>query len=707
MSENAFLQPREFYGREINPIGQYVEQMSHMLAASNNCSVEEAKAFLVNGIRSKQIEIKDPVVDYFGRDQNLDRTTEQLTLSHYIKDTLQKKEILTPTFTTYCHPDEERSLISEFIGENVKRRAAAKKAEHTAETAGNHELAFSKGIEQANKKENNNSMSGAFATDSSIFENETGHNTLTSITRSMASVGNALNERMIGGNRHYRNRDAVYNNIAAIITTMDNKSLVEAMKKFNLVYPKAEQLLEILRESMRYYIFDRKVYEELGEFLQKLTPLQRAAVAYNQDFLSLRKLNPESVRKMIDQFSHIDRSPHPLDPVTELKKRNALTINYAHQVLIEEVKGMGVDHSKMPLEVANVVANVCKNIDDTVDYYRPLIKAFFLTKTVPNSTAYIKDMMRNTVVLSDTDSTMFSIDEWVVWYFGKLEFSQHAYGVAGAVMYISTQCIAHCLAILSGNMGVADENLFTLAMKPEFVFPVFVQSPVAKHYFTARLVKEGSVLKDIAMEIKGVHNKNSALPTTIVEPSQKRMENIIRSVMAGKQLSIRDNIKESADVERMILNSLKNSETEYLKRSNIKEASAYGEGPKKSNFQHHTLWDQVFAPKYGKIPPPPYDTVKIPSTLVNPSSFRKWLENMEDRDLAERMKAWALDHNKVQLPTFYLSIDYVQGSDIPKEIMEVMDYRKIILDLTNINRMMLSSLGWPCRENMMLVEMNY
>jgi hypothetical protein len=100
---------------------------------------------------------------------------------------------------------------------------------------------------------------------------------------------------------------------------------------------------------------------------------------------------------------------------------------------------------------------------------------------------------------------MFSTDEWVLWYFGKLDFSQRGFAISGAVMFLSTQCIAHCLAILSGNMGVAEENLYTLSMKPEFVFPVFVQSPVAKHYFTARLVEEGNVYPDIRMEIKGVH----------------------------------------------------------------------------------------------------------------------------------------------------------------------------------------------------------
>jgi hypothetical protein len=36
------------------------------------------------------------------------------------------------------------------------------------------------------------------------------------------------------------------------------------------------------------------------------------------------------------------------------------------------------------------------------------------------------------------------------------------------------------------------------------------------------------------MEIKGVHNKNSALPPTIIGPAQELMEQIIRDIMDGK-----------------------------------------------------------------------------------------------------------------------------------------------------------------------------
>lgn len=708
MQTNAFFQPREFYNRDINPLVNYVNQMATALSIANNVDFEKAQNFIRNGIKSGIFpNVRDPKVEFFGKDDHGDRTKEELPLSKYIQNTVENNQILTPTFTCYVHPHEEKSPISVFIGVNVEKRSIAKHLSQQAEAAGDIEVYFQQNVIQTNKKENNNSLSGGFATDSSIFQNPTGHNTLTSITRSMASIGNALNERMIGGNRHYRNKVIAVNNLIAMVHTMDLEVTELAMNKFGLHYPTTKDVMEMLKHSMKFYVIDKRAYQELQEFVEKLSPLQKACVTYTQDFYHLRKLNERFIFDMLSNFSNLEIKQNFEDPIKIIKNTDPMTVNYAHQVCIEMVKGQGKDYAKMQPEVVQTLANVCQNIDEYVSKYQFIIKAFFLTKTVPCSSAFIQDMVRKEVVLSDTDSTMFSVDEWVTWYFKELNFSQKAYGVAGAVMFITTQCIAHCLAILSGNMGVADENIYTLSMKPEFVFPVFIQSPVAKHYFTAMLVKEGQVYKDIKMEIKGVHNKSSANPPSITLPAQARMEEIIRKVMDNKKISITQEIKDVADIERAIIVSLKNSELEYFKRSSIKEASAYGEGPMESNFANHTQWEQVFSQKYGEIPPPPYDVIKVPTTLTSPSKFKKWLETMEDRELSARMIDWSTRFNKKQLPTFYFSLDYVLGSSVPKEVIDVIDYRKIVLDLTNVRRMLLDSLGFPVRPNYLLIEMGY
>lgn len=708
MGTNAFLQPREFYKREMDPVANYIAQMSSAIALSNNISQDQARAMVIEIIKNKEVPgISDPTVEFFGRDPNGDRTKEQLPLTQYLRDVVEKKQILAPTLTAYVHPDEEKSPISSFILVNVDTRAKLKKGGQKAEDEGNKELAFFLNTGQTNKKENNNSMSGAFATFSSVFQNETGHNTLTSITRSMASIGNALNERMIGGNRHYRSSQIALNNVIAIVSTMNKEVVHKAMQTFNIHYPSPDEVMEVIMESMRYYVFDNNTKNDILAFLKVLGPNELAAVAYSQDFFHMRKHNEAFVRGFIDELSLIDQNFTCEDPIKTIYASGELTINYAHQVLIEEVKDRGKDYNKkekFDTALLNKLAGVCVNINRTVDKYRDLINAFFLTKTVPSSTAYIQNMVRRNVVLSDTDSTMFSIDEWVIWYFGKLNFSQHAYGVAGAVMFLSTQCIAHCLAILSANMGVAEEHLHVLAMKPEFVFPVFGQSPVSKHYFTAMLVKEGSVYKDIKMEVKGVHNKSSANPPSIMEPAQKRFEEIIRTIMSGEMISGTKELNDVLEIEKKIYQSLRTGSSEFYKRMNIKEATAYGEGPKESNYAWYTCWDKVFAPKYGTIPEPPYDSLKIPTIIKSQTNWKTFLAGIKDRDLHDRLVAFCEDHNKKIIKTFYISVDYVEASGIPEEILDIIDYKRIILDLTNVRRMLLDTLGNIQRDGYLLME---
>ena len=274
-------------------------------------------------------------------------------------------------------------------------------------------------------------------------------------------------------------------------------------------------------------------------------------------------------------------------------------------------------------------------------------------------------------------------------------------------MYLSSSCIAHCLAILSANMGVSKDHLFTLEMKPEFVFPVFGQSPVSKHYFTAQLVKEGSVLPKIKMEIKGVHNISSAQPSEIIQPTHKLMEELIANIMRGEKIDIHKEIHSVYLVEQQILDSVRNGESTFYKRINIKEPTAYSKGPMESNFSHYTMWQTVFAAKYGDVSEPPYDALKIPTIINSVTKWKKWLAEIKDRDIAQRMESWALSHNKKLVSTFFLSMDQIEMMGIPDEILPIIDYKRILLDLTNSRRMLLDTCGHTLREGYTISELGY
>lgn len=708
MSENIFLKPAEFYQRKINPLAQYVEQTSFYLSKMTGRTIEDCKVKVEAGIRAKAFPGQnDPIVTYFERDENLDRQRQQIRLSQYIQSVVKNKEILAPTFTTYVPTTVRESIIVGFVDNNVKLRSKAKKAAHKAEADGRNDDYIMLNNEQTNRKLYNNSMSGAFAAGGSVVNNPTGHNTLTSIIRNVSSMGNSSNEKIIMGNRHYHSPDVTLNNVIAITSSMDADELKAVMTKYNLVYPSIEQTLECIRYSSNLYWVDPRGFKKIEDFVSKLSPLERAAFVYSGDFYHLRKYNNLFVRNFLSSLSKKVKGQEFEDPLKVIHTFDEQVVNYAHIICMTEVRGLGKDYDKMSLENLNTLIATCKNVETVTLSHKDLISALFLTGNVPASTAYITNMIRRTVVLSDTDSTMFAVDDWVLWHRGELIFDDEGYALAGAVMYIATQCIAHCLAIYSANMGVERKKLHMLAMKPEFVFPLHCQTSVAKHYFASVAVKEGNVYPKHKTEIKGVGLKNSAAPKELIKSSQAKMEEILTKVHSGKKISITEELKRVADIERKIKTSLLNGDVEYYKRSKIKEAQAYVRSAQESPYMHHMFWEEVFAPKYNSVELPPYGVIKIPLTTDNPTKLNNWVASIADVDLRNRLSVWLVRNNKRAIGTIYLSMQYVGSYGIPAEIKQVIDFKRIGLELTSQDRMILEVLGYYPKVGWLISELGY
>lgn len=703
-----FLWSEEKYQQNINPVQQYIQQAGKYLSIQKGISTKEAESFITKLLRTKgATKFNDPTVTFFERDASWIRSVKSGPLSGYLKSAIDNGEVIVPTLTTYCPAEEHSSLVSVFMKRNAGRRGVLKKQAQEEQQKGNLELAYQLNNQQDNAKRNNNSMSGSMAAQGSIFENPTGHNTLTSITRCMSSLSNALNERMIGGNRHYFDAAMAINNMTAVVQTMDEELVEKAVKTYGLAVPTPEDIVNIVARSADKYWRDKRHLNKVYRYASRMNDWERCAVAYTQDLYHIRTLNQGFMRRFIDDFATFDTSIQIDDPAAYLNKADPLITNYAHQVFVSMLRGAPKDRRDWPKENALKVAQSAATIARSVQKYKLLIDAFLTVETVPCSTAYISHMARETVVLSDTDSTMFSVDDWVIWYFGDLQFSDHAFAVAGSIMFVATQLIAHAMAILSANMNVARDKLFVLAMKPEFAFPVFAQTPVAKHYFCSVSVKEGAVYKEHDYEIKGVHLKSSSSPASIILPSQDRMKGILTDVYNGKKLDLHSEITRVADLERQIINSIRNGKSEYLKRIFIKAAASYGEGPEKSNYRHHVLWNEVFGPSYAMVEAPPYVVLKFPMTTTTKTRMKTWIDSFSDIGLANRYRAYLERTGRTEVPTMYLSKDFLEGYGIPNEIMRAVDTRKIVLDLTVTDRMVLETLGYRPKFETLLSEQGY
>jgi hypothetical protein len=284
------------------------------------------------------------------------------------------------------------------------------------------------------------------------------------------------------------------------------------------------------------------------------------------------------------------------------------------------------------------------------------------------------------------------VQDWVFWYKDKLSFDDEAMAVAATMIFLASATITHVLAIMSANFGIVPERLHQIAMKNEYKFDVFVPTQLGKHYYATMSCQEGNVFTEHEIEIKGVYLKSSNAPKEIVNQAAAMMEDIMQSVMTKGSLSIMKYIKEVADTERKIIASIQRGESTYLRAGSIKEADSYTADEELSPYQNHRFWNDVFGPKYGVMPDPPYSTVKVSMVTSTPKAFKAWVNELTDRDLAQRLLDWSARCDKNKITTIHLPIDAISRG-LPAEIIPAINHRKIVTDIVKIMYLILETLG--------------
>lgn len=707
MAANPFLKPTASYTRQIDPVGQYIEQMAQYLATMTGDPVKDCRAKTLQLLMSEHTGTVDPMVRHYARGDNGDSVVQETLLSQYIRHTVKNGDILAPSFTTYLHPSVKQSILVNFVEKNKKLRSIAKKKSHQSKAEGNlAEHTYQENV-QNKKKIYNNAMSGAFGTEGTVLNNPTAHSTLTSITRTVVSLCNATNERMLAGNRHYWSPDIVLNNLISTTTYTDYAALSDVMTRYELVYPSVEQTLAVIHYSTDLYWHDTLYFEPIAAYVHRLTPLQRAAFVYTGDFYHLRVFNPAVVRTLLTALSTRCESD-ATDLLERITQLNEDVVLLTHQLCSDLIRGMGKNYAKMhEAGVLSTVVGTAEHVLTVVAAYKDLIDVLFLSSNIPASIAQIPHMLRRVVPLSDTDSSCFTVDKWVEWYRGDRIINGDSLAIGAAVAYLTTQTMAHILAILSANINTPEKYRHTLAVKGEFIWDAFLFTSKAKHYAARTIYQEGNVFATAEYEKKGVHLISSASPINLIERLHRMLYGILDVAASGGTLSIRTVLKEIADIERSITTSLLNGEEEFYRTMMIKDAGGYTLSANKSPYQFYVLWNEVFGPKYGTVAPPPYTSIKIPTRLSNKTDIKHWLAQMEDRALSARIAHWMQSNNKQCIGVFLLPLEYVQSHGLPSEIKTVLDTKRVVLELTNGYRLLLESIGFFCKEGWTLGEMGY
>jgi len=697
------------YITTISPISNYMEQAVKFVSKIRNINKEQATEVVKKAIASKKY--KDPIVEYRERLDNGDRDMTTTTLSKYIGSVIQNKDIIVPSFTVYDHPDKKRSLHADFLSGNIKKRNKHKAAAFEAYQNGDMGTYINNNVLQKVMKIFNNSLSGAYASNSTILYNPSQHYTLTSITRSVASIGNAVTESLVAGNKCLFTPDTTMNYITACITVPNMATIAMAIKHYSIAIPTVDDVYNMIRRSSDRYWTNTESHNMIYLYLSTLTNTELAAVMYVNDLYHLRAHNEELIKDFVWNLAN-KVTVGCANPLKALNVNMEGINNLVHHICMDNIKGMKIKYSELQEsdpELLMILGSTAENIYKVLSKYHLLIKAFLTTDMLPVDIANVKDLFRDVIVLSDTDSTCGSYDNWVHWYYGNDRFTPEAVALSAAVMTINTQAIDHNIKVFAKNMNIDTDRVDLLKMKNEFFFSQFVTANISKHYYANIEIQEGNVYSKPKLELKGVHLIASSGNQSIVKSAHDDMISFLESAKNDKKISAKEILTKVANLERSILKAISAGEISMFKYDKVKAAESYKDPDKsKSPYFHHMLWNEVFADKYGSPGEPTYMTLKVPTTLTSKKKLTEYISTIEDREVADRLSTTMAKYNKVMLGVFKVPLSIAGGEKgIPVEMLGALDTHRIVLDNMNIYYLLMETLGLFRKGTLLFSEMGY
>ena len=692
---NHFVKDKTEYKRNVNILDAYYKDTSTYLSKMSGKPIEECLNYIKSATsKDGKFPLIDPECLLLSKEKEGEREKIVMRFSEFISESLSRKDLIAPTFTTYLHPKRKKSLLSLYIDGNLKKRSKLKKESIAAKMAKKMELHYLRENQQNSTKIKNNALSGAHASNGTPLANKSSHSTLTSVCRSATSYGNANNEKFISGNRHYWCPDIVRANIMNVVNNVDLVAVNDAIKEFGMRHPTVDETMECISYSTNLYWKNPGELENIKTLISKLTDIERSGFVYCGDLYHIAKFNDKVVRDFIDKMV---KDPEELISFEEadqiIKSADGDLIAYMSLLGKECIKGKTLnDVKEEEPDVYRRIATHGKIIITTLDQYQNFIKAFFVTNTLPLSISNLPNSIRRSALASDTDSTIFTVQEWANWYTGKYDLSKESSAIGVTITYLTSQAIIHILATMCANMGVDKDDISRLQMKNEYAFPVFVLTPKAKHYYASMSAREGNVFDELEKEVKGVGLRSSTCPPEITNAAHKLMEYIMGEAIAGRKISINYVYDIIAGYENKIRKSVESGKYEYLTKSRINAQDAY-KLPHQSAYVYYDLWKDVFADKYGHPEPPPYSAIKVSLCTDNKSNLGEWLSNIEDRTIADKMTAWMQSRGKSDISNILLPEQIIAVTGLPKEIISAIDIRKLIFETVKVFYSILESLG--------------
>lgn len=587
----------------------------HKLAAAYLSAMYQWDYDVVLGLCEKvfvpnQNGFKEAKFKVFKKNKVGDRETVVMPAREFFDTVEANNYHLSPSLVAYTNTLVEQSVNAYGTEQFIEFRRLYKGKMKGAISVNDKEAAQAFNEIQNALKIFNNAQSGGMSSSGTPLHNKSGHTSLTSFCRSLTSTANLLNERLITGNRLLLSYNKTMELFISTLAHARRDLIQEVINKYDMKYATVPQCMDMVKRCASYYWNDPTSLAAIELFLGCLKPLELTILLCSMDLRGLYTTNEPLMKRFFNDWCKIPPLPESIDETNSHPPAND-----DYKTLCVTKLGKGATKEQIAALNAYHIGVEAKWSD--------FIQAFLKADIPPACVFNIKEIVRENVLTSDTDSMIYSVDMIIDDYVDPKDM-EAGLCFNGVMTYFVRSISVDQHARLSRNMNVTKKYLYRPNMKNEYLFSSYVTTSMSKHYYALQLMIEGILYDVPKLELKGVHLRGIKIALKVREFTGRLMRDVLDALYDRRQLDPAALLAEIGDIERDLIQEIEGGGYSWLTKNTIKEESAYS-NPESSIYYYHELWKEVFADKYGDAPTLPYKAYKVNLAMNNKTKMKNFL----------------------------------------------------------------------------------
>lgn len=656
--------------------------------------IEKIKEIVKTQVASS---IKRPYAEVVTYPEYGNQELKKVDLLNMIRKT--KNKTIAPGGTIFQTTDVHVPLVKQFLDALVERRDNAKKAMFEYIKQNRKLEADNKNSEQALNKIAANSVSGGCGTDVNALYDKESYCSITSMCRHGTMMAYTFAERFLSSNYYFPTYEDAIN---FLITTLEKcppkEEIRDILDKYRLTEVFFDHLYDLVHSGLdRYAAKDTHKDFILERLIKNMSPEERSFIYYSRSLYNIMYLNPDITHEFFTELFTLDTNEKCMNrediDISILKKldgdlEQALQTSYA-KILGEEVIKKLPDTNK---ELALKMAKIAYTAQEKINYIQPLIDMFLHSKVMIPKAHINKDMIRKAIIVSDTDSIIYTSKDIVTLYLkGTFTYSNpYVYSMHAFATYFLCKSVSSLLRMIAIQRGaIGEKNIKMLKMKNEFLYPVFIRTNQSKHYIGYLTVQEGIVLKDPKMDVKGVQYKSSNLPKVTHKFTSKVIDTLVEDINTHTNIYAGDYISMVLNYEQQIFKSLREGQLTYYTNAPVKMKEEY-KTPDSSLYSNYLIWQEVFSKKYGDIfVPSKCYLIPFTKNKYKSPEYLNWLMEKYP-DIYKKWDTYIKKNPTKKINRLPIPIACQQ---IPEELIPLVDMRSIVFKNVQPAMLLLKTAG--------------